>query len=65
MRRSHAQGVDPNQPHIWYEVCNEHGMFLDAGEFTDYKYETLLDKFRDLITGTRAPEFAILPLEGA
>ena len=29
-------------------------MFLDAGEFTDYKYETLLDKFRDLVRGKRA-----------
>ena len=45
---------DPKQPHIWYEACSEHGMFLDAGEFTDYKYETLLDKFRDLITGKRS-----------
>jgi Zn-finger nucleic acid-binding protein len=55
---------DPTQPHIWYEVCHEqgHGMFFDAGEFTDYKYETLLDdykyetlldKFRDLLTGKR------------
>ena len=39
--------------HIWYEVCNKHGMFFDAGEFTDFKYETLLDKFRGLITGKR------------
>ena len=45
---------DPTQPHIWYEVCSEHGMFLDAGEFTDFKYETLLDKFRDLVRGNRA-----------
>jgi uncharacterized protein len=44
---------DPTQIHIWYEVCDEHGMFFDAGEFTDYKYETLLDKFRGLITGKR------------
>jgi hypothetical protein len=44
---------DPSQPHIWYEVCLEHGMYLDAGEFTDFKYETLLDKFRDLVTGRR------------
>jgi hypothetical protein len=28
-------------------------MYFDAGEFTDYKYETLLDKFRGLITGKR------------
>lgn len=46
--------VDPEQPHIWYEACAEHGMFLDAGEFTDYKYETLLDKFRDLVAGKRS-----------
>jgi len=45
---------DPDQPHIWYETCAEHGMYFDAGEFTDYKYETLLDKFRDLVTGKRA-----------
>jgi len=44
---------DPKQPHIWYEVCDDHGMYFDAGEFTDYKYETILDKFRDLITGKR------------
>jgi len=44
---------DPKQPHIWYEACNDHGMYFDAGEFTDYKYETLLDKFRDLVTPKR------------
>lgn len=44
---------DPEQPHIWYEVCNEHGMFMDAGEFTDYKHETLADWFRSLIKGSR------------
>ena len=44
---------DHGQPHIWYEICNQHGMFLDAGEFTDYKYETLLDKFRSLVSGKR------------
>lgn len=49
-----AKVSDPKQPHIWYEACEEHGMFFDAGEFTDYKYETLLDKFRDLITGKRS-----------
>ena len=46
--------ADPKQSHIWYEACPEHGMYFDAGEFTDYKYETLLDKFRDLITGKRS-----------
>jgi len=46
--------TDSKQPHIWYEACEDHGMYFDAGEFTDYKYETLLDKFRDLITGKRS-----------
>lgn len=41
--------TDPLQKHIEYEACQEHGMYLDAGEFTDYKYETLVDLFRDFI----------------
>jgi hypothetical protein len=28
-------------------------MFMDAGEFTDFKNETLLDWFRGLIKGRR------------
>ena len=36
---------DPRQSHIEYEVCEEHGMFMDAGEFTDYKHENLLEMF--------------------
>ena len=40
---------DAKQTHLKYEACEQHGMFLDAGEFTDFKYETLLDKFRDLV----------------
>lgn len=40
---------DPVQKHIQYEACAEHGMYLDAGEFTDYKYETLMDIFRDFV----------------
>ena len=44
---------DPDQPHIWYEVCKEHGMFMDAGEFTDLKHETLADWFRSLVKGSR------------
>ncbi len=44
---------DPKQKHIWYETCSEHGMFMDAGEFTDYKHETLVDRFRSLIKGGR------------
>lgn len=41
--------ADNKQRHITYEVCREHGIFFDAGEFTDYKYETFLDKLRDLV----------------
>ncbi|QIB65422.1 zf-TFIIB domain-containing protein [Kineobactrum salinum] len=44
---------DPKQKHIWYEMCPEHGMFMDAGEFSDYKHETLADRFRSLIKGAR------------
>ncbi|MEH6567821.1 MAG: zf-TFIIB domain-containing protein [Halioglobus sp.] len=44
---------DPDQQHIWYEICSEHGMFMDAGEFTDYKHETLADWFRGLVKGKR------------
>ena len=44
---------DPGQKHIQYEACAEHGMYFDAGEFTDYKYETLLDIFRDFIFSVR------------
>jgi Zn-finger nucleic acid-binding protein len=46
--------ADPKQKHIWYEVCQEHGMFMDAGEFKDFKYESLLDLFRSLIKGDRS-----------
>jgi len=40
---------DPVQKHIQYEACEDHGMYFDAGEFTDYKYETLMDIFRDFV----------------
>ena len=44
---------DPVQSHIQYEACAEHGMYFDAGEFTDYKYETLMDIFRDFVFAIR------------
>lgn len=44
---------DPKQRHLEYEACEEHGMFMDAGEFTDYKHETLLDIFRDAVSRIR------------
>ena len=47
------KSADPKQKHIWFEMCQEHGMFLDAGEFSDLKDENLLDFFRALIKGDR------------
>lgn len=44
---------DPKQTHLEYEACAEHGMFMDAGEFTDYKHETLTDIFKGLIARLR------------
>jgi len=40
---------DPKQTHLEYEACEEHGVFMDAGEFTDFKHETLMDVFRDVV----------------
>ena len=41
---------DEEQIHIGYELCSTcHGVFLDAGEFTDLKHSTPLDTIRDLI----------------
>ncbi len=45
--------ADAKQKHIWYEVCHDHGMFMDAGEFVDFKDENLLDWFRSVIKGDR------------
>ena len=36
---------DPKQDHIEYEVCQQHGIFFDAGEFTAYTNEGLLEVF--------------------
>ena len=41
--------TDPKQPHIHFEGCKVcYGTFFDAGEFKDYKEETLGDFFKDL-----------------
>jgi Zn-finger nucleic acid-binding protein len=47
------KAYDPQQKHIWYEICHDHGMFMDAGEFSDFKEESLLDWFRSLLKGNR------------
>jgi Zn-finger nucleic acid-binding protein len=44
---------DSRQPHLEYEACAEHGMFMDAGEFTDYKHETLMDIFKGLVASLK------------
>jgi Zn-finger nucleic acid-binding protein len=46
--------VDKDQSHIHYEACTTcYGVFFDAGEFTDYKEETVFDFFRDLFAKKR------------
>lgn len=39
--------TDAEQPHIEYEVdVDGHGAFFDAGEYTDFKEETISDFFK-------------------
>jgi Zn-finger nucleic acid-binding protein len=46
--------VDARQPHIRYESCQVcYGVFFDAGEFRDYRQETVLDFFRSLFAKER------------
>jgi uncharacterized protein len=46
--------VDAGQPHIHYEGCGVcHGLFFDAGEFSDYKEESLMDRIRDMLSRER------------
>lgn len=46
--------VDPHQTHIWMECCPScDRIFLDAGEFSDLKYETFGDKIKGLLKGRR------------
>ena len=40
---------DPKQPHIQYEVCQEHGVIMDAGEFTDFRELTLKEAFEHIL----------------
>ena len=45
---------DPQQTHIWFETCSQcEGIYLDAGEFSDLKYDTIIDRVRDLVKGRR------------
>ena len=45
---------DRRQQHIWFESCHQcEGMYFDAGEFSDLKYDTLMDRVRDFVRGPR------------
>ena len=49
--------ADTKQTHIWLESCNQcGGTFLDAKEFTDLKYFTFPDLFRNIYKGRRPVE---------
>jgi len=46
--------VDKEQHHLWYEACATcYGVYFDAGEFKDFKKDTLLDSIKDLFTPAR------------
>ena len=46
--------ADPKQTHIWMEQCPQCAkVFLDAGEFSDLKYDTFMDRVRGLLRGKR------------
>ncbi len=48
------KAMDETQSHIWFEECDTcGGIYLDAGEFTDMKFHTLLDRVRDLLKPRR------------
>ncbi len=40
---------DPKQAHIQYEICEEHGVFMDAGEFSDFREITLKEAFDHIL----------------
>jgi hypothetical protein len=47
---------DEFQRHIWFEACpQDEGVFFDAGEFSDLKYETLWTGY-DILPKVRDPQ---------
>ena len=52
--KCHSQMIavrDPEQPHIAFEQCTVcSGVFMDAGEFTDFSTVTVSEFLRDLLT---------------
>ena len=50
------KSYDASQRHIWFESCGQcEGMYFDAGEFSDLKYDTFIDRIRDYVRGERQP----------
>jgi Zn-finger nucleic acid-binding protein len=46
--------ADEKQKHIWLDACPScDGVWFDAGEFTDWKHETLMDVLRGLVARVR------------
>lgn len=46
--------VDPRQPHLWLETCPVcNATFFDAGEFRDWKHETLVDLVKSFFAKPR------------
>jgi len=46
--------VDARQPHIWYEMCSTcGGVYFDAGEITDFKYDSPRDLLMRLFAKRR------------
>lgn len=47
--------IDLKQRHIWYESCSHcYGVYFDAGEFKDFKEETILDRFKSIAPKKRS-----------
>ena len=47
--------VDKDQFHIKYEACPScYGLFFDAGEFTDLKEHTVIERFRQMMDTLRS-----------
>ena len=55
--RCHAAMISmsvPRQPHIHFESCTIcHGAFFDAGEFTDAKHLTVLERLKSFLQQIR------------
>jgi Zn-finger nucleic acid-binding protein len=58
--------VDAQQPHIWYETCDEcGGSYFDAGEFKELKRHNIVGLIKDVLIelkgGRDAPKTKLSP----